>query len=199
MKAKGKPKKQEDETPETKDATRPEGEVEGLRPEDLTVDQLRELEDKAARADEHLDQLQHAMADLSNLQRRLHREKDLARKTAVRDLISALVPSFDNLDRALASAQEGAKDPVVEGVRMVNGEIFRILGDHGVRRIDPEGEALDPNLHEAISQMPSPEHQPGTVIAVAERGYAIGDILIRPARVVVATEPPVEDAPDGDS
>lgn len=177
------------------EAAPPSGEGEG--PVTVDAGELAALKERAARADEHQDSWMRAMADLQNLQRRLLREKDLARKMAVRDLARGLLPCFDNLERAIASSASGSLDAVVQGVAMVHEEIFRVLKEHGVRVIDPAGDRLDPNLHEAIGSRCEPGVEANVVLDVLERGFALGDLIIRPARVTVATGDSGHE-PDGD-
>ncbi len=147
------------------------------------------LREKAAQRDDFQDRWLRVNAELQNLQRRIAREKDLARKLAMKDLLQNLLPSFDNLARALAS---GAADPatVLVGVRMVHGEIHRVLADCGVQTIAPGRERFDANVHEAILKRHEPGVEENTVLEVHEKGYRLGDLVIRPARVVVAAPEP---------
>lgn len=153
-------------------------------------EQLADLRDRAAKADQHYDAWMRVLADLQNLQRRALRDKEQARRMAVRDLVRALIPSFDNLDRALGASTPGAADPLLQGVTMVNKEIWRVLTENGVTILDPVGTLLDPNMHEAIGSRHEPGTPVNTVLEVWERGYALGDMIIRPARVTVACEAP---------
>lgn len=160
---------------------------------------LADLKDRAAKSDQHYDAWMRVLADLQNLQRRALRDKEQARRMAVRDLVRALIPSFDNLDRALSASAPGASDALLQGVTMVNKEIWRVLAENGVTILDPVGAPLDPNLHEAISSRPEPGTPANTVLEVWERGYALGDMIIRPARVTVACEAPLDIAPPDSS
>ena len=187
--------RQVDETSDVQDQTQEqESQVEATEEEAtqeqeelLTPQEAEELREKAAQAEVHHDAWLRVMADLQNLQRRLHREKQQARKMALRDLTLGLLPCFDNLNRAIASADSGSMEAVVQGVQMVHQEIHRILEDHGVKALNPIGETLDPNLHEAMGSRPSADCEANTVLDVLEPGYALGEIIIRPARVVVST------------
>ncbi len=131
-------------------------------------------------------------ADLQNLQRRGQKEREQARRLAVRDVVRALLPVIDNLERAIGTTVAN-DDPVLSGVRMVCDGIPRALAESGVSVVAPLGGLFDSRFHEAIASEVRADVAPGTVLAVREKGYVLADLLIRPARVVVAAEPaPVE-------
>lgn len=131
-------------------------------------------------------------ADLQNLQRRAQKDREQARRLAVRDVVRALLPMIDNLERAIGTTS-ASDDPVVSGVRMVCDGIPRALAESGVSVVAPLGGVFDSRFHEAIASEVRSDVAPGTVLAVREKGYVLADLLIRPARVVVAAEPaPVE-------
>lgn len=155
---------------------------------------------QTSQTDDYKDAWMRAAADLQNLQKRLSREKDLARRMAARDLIGALLPCFDNLQRAVASADKGSAEVLIQGVAMVDDAIQRTLQDHGVRVIDPQDQRLDPSLHEAVFSRHDEQVEENHILEVHEKGYALGDMVIRPARVAVSLgAPPAEvDAPDQD-
>ncbi len=125
-----------------------------------------------------------AVADLDNYKKRVRRESDDAIHRAVQDLLGSFLSTVDNLDRALELA--GSDDSLGKGLRMVQDEFIGALSRHGVVPVDSVGQPFDPMVHEAISQIDSPDHAPGTIIREYERGYKRGDKLLRPARVVVA-------------
>jgi molecular chaperone GrpE len=139
--------------------------------------------------DDYLDQLQRTRADFDNYRKRVERERLLLQEAGVRELVSELLPVLDNLERALealvASGDEAAAG-IVAGVDMVRQQLGGLLSGRGVEEIPAHGEAFDPNVHEAIQGVPSPDHPEGTVIAVVERGYRMSETVIRPARVVVS-------------
>jgi molecular chaperone GrpE len=150
-----------------------------------------ELRLRAARADELTDRLQRTLAEYGNYQKRAAKDREQARLFGMRDLLRALLPSIDNLDRALQSA-DAQGGSLLEGVRMTSSEIQRVLAEVGIKALHPRGEKLDPRVHEAIAKVAAGDAAPGTILDVAERGYVLGEIVIRPARVVVAGEPPAE-------
>ena len=155
--------------------------------EPLSDQDLAALRKRATKADDFEESWLRAAADLQNLQRRATRDKDLARRMAVRDLISALLPCFDNLERAVNSAEDGTPEVLLQGVSMVSAEIRRALSDHGVQLVDPAaGERLDPTRHEAVFSRHDDEVEENHILEIHEKGYAVGEVIIRPARVAVS-------------
>jgi molecular chaperone GrpE len=146
-------------------------------------DLIRELTEKAETYQENW---LRAGAELQNLQKRAVRDREMARNLAVRDLVRALLPSFDNLERALLSTETGSFESLLQGVSMVSAEIRRVLLEQGIQIIEPEGGKLDPSRHEAVSSRPDPDADENTILDVLEKGYALGDMVIRPARVLVS-------------
>ena len=100
-----------------------------------------------------------------------------------------LLPVMDNLERAVAALGEQGEE-IVAGLEMVRGQLAGLLAGHGVEEIEAAGRAFDPNVHEAVAQVPSAEHPDGAVVEVIEKGYRISDHVLRPSRVVVAAGPP---------
>ena len=131
------------------------------------------------------DQLLRLAADFENYRKRASRELDDTRKYGIEKLLKDLLPMLDNLDRALAHAEDD-KNPVIEGVRMVAKQAHEILTGYGVRAFTSVGEPFDPERHEAVAQVPSNEHPAGSVVEEMLKGYVIHERLLRPAQVVVA-------------
>ncbi len=127
-------------------------------------------------------------ADLENFRKRQRRELDDARFEAKSKVLKEMLPVVDNLERAIEHASQHATGPIVEGVQLVLRQFLSAFERLDVSPIDAGGQAFDPNLHEAISQMES-DQPPGTVVQVLQRGYRAGDRLLRPALVVVAKAP----------
>ena len=142
--------------------------------------------DPAAEAAKYLELAQRSQAELENLRKRAARDVAQAGQRAKANLVRELLPVVDNLERALASAPEGADDGLAEGVRLVLMDLQGVLQRAGVEAIEPHGEQFDPNVHEAIS-MREGENGSGIVLDVVEKGYKLGDSVIRPARVVVSS------------
>ena len=126
-------------------------------------------------------------ADFDNFRKRSKRDSDEARRTGREDLLRALLPVFDNLERALQSAQRSADvKAMADGLSMVQRQFTDALGREGIARVPTVGKAFDPSLHEAIQQVESDTHAPGTIIAEVQPGYSQGERLVRAAMVVVA-------------
>lgn len=143
-----------------------------------------------AERDEYLDALQRLKAEFDNYRRRVDRDRELQHHAGVRDLVGELLPVIDNLERAIA-ALGGGGDQIVAGVEMVRGQLAGLLFGRGVEEIQAHRTAFDPTVHEAVAQHPTDEHDEGTVVHVAEKGYRLGQTVLRPAKVVVAARPPV--------
>lgn len=149
---------------------------------------------KLAAAEQEIDKLKdhyaRALADLDNYRRRVVREKEDLRKFATQGLLEDLIPILDNLGIGLAAAEKHPEaKPVTDGFKMVADQIKAALEQHGLREINPVGEAFDPHNHESVSQTPHdtvPDHH---VAAVLRIGYRLHDRLVRPATVVVSTGP----------
>jgi molecular chaperone GrpE len=168
----------------------PEPEVEQT-PEDecASVTELDEVAAKAAKADQYLELAQRTKADFENYRKRAAREAAAAQERGIAKLARELLPAVDNLDRALAAVEDDAEHDVatlVSGIKLVHADVIAALARVGIERFSPEGERFDPQRHEAIAQQPVEGAEPGTIVEVYQRGYALGDFVIRPARVVVA-------------
>lgn len=129
-----------------------------------------------------------AQAEAENFRKRMRRDFEDQLRFAAVPLVADLLPVRDNLIRALEAAEQ-ASDPsgLVEGVSMVIKQLDDTLAKYDVREIPAAGELFDPNFHEAISQMPSPDHEPGFVVHVAQSGFQMHDRVIRPSQVVVSS------------
>ena len=132
-----------------------------------------------------------ALADLENFRRRSVREKDELRAFAASRVMEDLLPILDNLGLGLAAAKAPNAELIslVGGIEMVANQLKTALGGHGLQEINPAGAVFDPNLHEAISQQPSPTVPEGTVLTVVRTGYSLNGRLLRPAAVVVSAGP----------
>lgn len=134
-------------------------------------------------------------AELENFRRRSYRQMEEERRYANLDLFRELLPIWDNMGRAVDAAEKaGEADALLEGFKMVCTQLENVFERFHCVRIDAEGEPFDPNLHEAISQMPSADHPPGTVLHVAQIGFRLHDRVVRPCQVVVSAAPPTQQA-----
>jgi molecular chaperone GrpE len=134
------------------------------------------------------DRLLRLAADFDNFKKRAARERDELVTLANERLVKELLPILDDLERALVAAAEHEEARLEEGVRLVHRSLATLLERNGVKEISTDG-AFDPHVHEALLAQPS-EADEGTVIDVVQKGYTLGDRVVRPARVVVAGPPP---------
>lgn len=158
--------------------------------EQEAVDPITELEAEVA---DLKDKLLRTMAEMQNLRRRAEREKSEATLYAATNFARDLLPVGDNLTRALDTMtpeqRENADDAVknlLEGVELTKREFNNTLHKHNINLIDPMGEKFDPNLHQAMYEIPDPDAINGTVVQVVQPGYSIGERVLRPAMVGVA-------------
>jgi molecular chaperone GrpE len=159
-------------------------------------DPLAEAQAEATRLK---DALLRTAADFDNFRKRTRRELEEARRNGREDLLRALLPVFDNLERAIQSAQRTSDvKAMTEGLTMVQRQFVDALGREGIARVPTVGRPFDPGVHEAIQQVETGEHDPGTVIAEVQPGYTQGERLLRAAMVVVARSKP-DDASNGES
>ena len=141
------------------------------------------------------DKILRTAAEMENMRRRFEREMADARQYAVTGFAREVLSIGDNLGRAIAAVpeearSEGATKALLEGVEMTDRELHRVLGKHGVNKIEPEGQKFDPNLHQAMFEIEHDDAPNGTVVQVMQAGYSIGDRVLRPAMVGVAKQKP---------
>jgi molecular chaperone GrpE len=126
-------------------------------------------------------------ADFDNFRKRARRDLDEARRGGREEVVRALLPVFDNLDRAIQSSVRASDiKAMVDGLSMVHRQFVDALGREGIARVPTVGHPFDPGIHEAIQQVDTDEHAPGTVISEVQSGYTQGERLLRAAMVVVA-------------
>jgi molecular chaperone GrpE len=152
------------------------------------------LAEAKAEAAKHKEQWMRTAADFDNFRKRSRREIEDARKAGREDLLKDLLPVFDNLERAVQSAQR-AQDvkAVAEGLQMVLRQFLDALSRSGIQKVPTTGKEFDPTVHEAIQQVETNEHAAGTIVAEVQPGYTQGDRLVRAAMVVVAKPKPEGD------
>jgi molecular chaperone GrpE len=171
---------------------------EGTEAEEPTeVEQLQEeLEEARAEAEEYLDGWRRAQAEFSNYKKRQRAEQAKIRELANANLLRKLLPVLDDFDRAIATMPEGVqKLSWSQGLLMVRRKLEAILESEGVEPIETEGESFDPNYHEAVTHEELKGYEEGEIIGEVQKGYALGDRVLRPALVRVAKAPssPPED------
>lgn len=143
------------------------------------------LSDAQKERDEYLDLARRTKADFENYRKRVAADVQAAQARGKIEVAREVIDAVDNLERALAAAGEG--ESLSAGVEMVLGGLRETLARNGVEAVDPKGEKFDPNRHEALSTQPVEGAESGTVVEVLQKGYVLGEQLVRPARVVVSS------------
>src|ERR671935_3332949 len=146
-----------------------------------------------AKAQEHLNDLKRLAAEFENYKKRAVREQESMSARAAERLVKELLPIVDDLERALEAAEEHEEAKLEEGVRLVHRQLASVLEREGLAEIGTDGK-FDPHIHEALLSQPS-DAEEGSVIEVLQKGYRLGDRVLRPARVAIAA---AKEA-DGDS
>ncbi len=141
-----------------------------------------------AKVKEQQDAVLRAKAEVENMRRRSEQEIDKARKYALNKFSEELLPVIDNLERAIQAA-DGENElvkPILEGVELTHKTFIDVVTKFGLKEINPEGEAFNPELHQAMSIQESPDHEPNTVMFVMQKGYELNGRVVRPAMVMVS-------------
>jgi molecular chaperone GrpE len=147
-------------------------------------DELAAVQEELARYREAMLRMQ---AETENLRKRLARDLERSRKMALEGVMKDLLAVRDSLERGLEIDPESATvDALLEGQELTLKMLGKVMADHQLEVIDPKGERFDPEWHEAMTVLPSPDHEENTVLEVIQKGYRLHDRLIRPARVVVS-------------
>jgi len=164
------------ETPFEEQSEEPEAD-EAPAPDPLTA--------LAAERDEYLALAQRVQADFDNYRKRAIRDQERLVAHAHERLVRELLPVLDDLERALEAAEQHEEAKLVEGVKLVEQSLRNALQKEGLVEIDTDG-AFDPHVHEALLTQPGGDTESGSVLGVVQRGYRVGDKVVRPARVIVA-------------
>jgi molecular chaperone GrpE len=155
---------------------------------ELDLDAL--LADTQRERDEYLDLAKRTKADFENFRKRMSAEVQAATGRGKAEVVRDVVPVLDDLERAIEAAgldPEGdSEDGLAHGVLLVFRSLRETLQRNGIEAVDPKGEKFDPKVHEALSTQAVEGAEPGTVVETMQKGYRLGEQLIRPARVVVA-------------
>ena len=149
------------------------------------VDGPAELEAVRAEAAANYDRYVRAVAELDNYRKRTVRMRAEARDETLRDVLLQVAPILDNLRRALRQETQEA-ELLKQGVELICGQFNDVLKGYGLAEIEAVGQPFDPEVHEALAEVPDDEHAPGTVIEEMEKGYKLNDKVVRYARVVVS-------------
>ncbi len=156
-----------------------------------SAEESLDVEALQAERDELFDRLQRLAAEFDNFRKRTARERVALSERANERLVKELIPVLDDLGRALEAASEHQEAKLEDGVRLVHRALSELLTKEGLAEIETEGK-FDPHVHEALLSQPS-DAEEGSVIEVVQKGYKLGDKVLRPARVVVAA-PPIHEA-----
>jgi molecular chaperone GrpE len=158
-----------------------------VRTDEEQVEETNELEVLQKERDELLDTLQRVQADFDNYRKRAARDQQSLVARAHERLVKDLLPVLDDLERALEAAEAHEEAKLEDGVALVTRSFADVLRKEGLEEVATDGK-FDPHVHEALLSQPS-EAEEGSVIEVLQKGYRLGDRVIRPARVVIAGAP----------
>jgi len=147
------------------------------------------LAEAEAKVGENWDKYLRVAAELENVRKRAARDVEKAHKFALERIVADLLEVRDSLEMALSAGEESSIENLIEGNETTLKLLTTVMQRYGVEDIDPLGEPFDPNQHEAMTMQPSADAEPDSVLTVFQKGYALNGRLLRPARVVVATEP----------
>lgn len=141
-----------------------------------------------AKIDENWEKYLRAAAELDNVRKRAARDVENAHKFALERFATELLAVRDSLEMGLAAAEDADVDALLQGKEATLKQLKAIMERFGVEELDPQGEPFDPAMHEAMTMQPSADVEPGSVLTVFQKGYALNGRLLRPARVIVASE-----------
>jgi molecular chaperone GrpE len=155
-------------------------------PADPTAELVKEAADMK-------DRLLRTLADMENLRRRTEREVADARTYGITAFARDILAVADNMDRALKALDDEIRDKadagvkaLLDGVELTERELLKVMEKHGIAKIEPQGQKFDPNLHQAMFEVPDPSVPAGTVVQIVQPGYTIGGRVLRPALVAIA-------------
>lgn len=162
------------------------------RADDTSAAEIDTLSRQLADAEKTIADLKDSMlrerAEIENQRRRLQRELEQARRFANEGLLRELLTVCDSLEHGLAVETDNAA-ALREGMQLTLKSLNKVISEHGLKVVDPVGQPFDPELHQAMSMVPTNEHEPDTVVTVMQKGYVLNERLLRPALVMVAQAP----------
>ncbi len=183
------PEKPDSEAPEKTQSTQS---AETESPSEASPEQEGVADEALAAAEakvaQYHDEILRIRAEAENMRKRAARDAENSRKFALERFMTDLLDVKDNLERGLeaANADGAGVEQLREGTELTLKTLAKALEKHGLTEVDPVGEMFDPERHEALSMIPSPDHAPNTVVTVIQKGYVLNERLLRPARVMVA-------------
>lgn len=168
------------------------------------IEQLQEeLETEKAQAEDYLKRLKYLQADFDNFQKRTKKQMERIQKVGIRRFLSKLLTIVDDLERAVATAQnineEENNSTFYDGVKMILDQFNKILKEEGVKKIDALGKRVNPLYHEVVCRFDSSDHPNNTIIEEYRKGYLLDNEVIRPATVAVSKIPQKEETNEDDS
>jgi len=190
------PESDQDETDKVPENMAEENAAEGATPVDgkSEDDSDAAVAELKARADQNWDKYLRAAAELENVRKRASRDVEHAHKFALERFCTELLAVKDSLEMGLAAADKADVQSLLEGKEATLKLLTTTMERFGVMELNPEGEPFDPEQHEAMTMQPSADIEPGSVLTVFQKGYALNGRLLRPARVVVSCDPAGDDA-----
>lgn len=167
-------------------------EVEAVEELEASVDLAAELEKANATAAENWEKLLSAKAEVENIRRRTQKDIEKAHRFSVEKFAKDMLPVVDSLEMGLAAVDESSTDvtAIKEGMELTHKQLLSSLEKSGVAQLNPVSEIFNPEMHQAISMVPSPDHAPNTVMQVFQKGYSLNGRLLRPAMVIVSQAQP---------
>lgn len=186
MEQEGQASRPEETMTEASGADMPAGETSGEQSPEETLSEVEQLE---ASLKKEKDKFLRLFAEFENYKKRTNRERMELFKTAGQEVITALLPVMDDFDRAVRELDKGGNQELFKGVELIRNKLRDTLRSKGLSDIDvKEGDAFDAELHDAVTQIPAPDKKlKGKVVDVIEKGYKLGDRVIRHPKVVVGT------------
>lgn len=186
---------QQGETPEADISDPSEEGIDAVEAEiQPAEEELQQAEDALSAAEQevarHRDAMLRMQAEMDNTRKRLVRDAEKSRRFALERIMKDLLQVLDTMERGLQTGRESATvESLLEGQELTLKMLTKVLSDHSLELVDPAGEPFNPELHEAVTMLPSPDHEEGTVMEVLQKGYKLHDRLVRPAMVVVSSKP----------
>ncbi|MCP5007647.1 MAG: nucleotide exchange factor GrpE [Planctomycetes bacterium] len=166
----------------------------------LTEEEVLEFKKKAEEYDSLLEQLLRTRAEFSNYQKRMRKELEIASNFAVQGLVLDIFPELDNFERALKHSEaSGDLEKFVEGVRLIQNQLLKVLGKYGVKPIEPVGKPFDPSLHEAVLEEDNNDLPHHTVTGEFQQGFLLKERVIRPSKVKVSKRTDDDDEDDDET
>jgi molecular chaperone GrpE len=175
-------------------------------PETAAQDPVAAIAKEAA---ELKDRLLRTLAEMENLRRRTEREVADARAYGITNFARDILAVADNMERAMKALDDEIREKadagvkaLLDGVELTERELIKVMEKHGVKKLEPQGQKFDPNLHQAMFELPDPSVPAGTIVQVMQPGYTIGERVLRPALVGLAKggpKAPAAEAPANDN